>query len=50
MVSQKGLNGRYIHLMKDLIDLIPHNKQEVKIERGSVKAQIDQTCYERACN
>lgn len=26
LVSQKGLNGRYIHLLRDLIDLIPHNK------------------------
>ena len=36
--------------MRDLIDLIPHNKQEVKIERDAVKEQIDQSCYERSCN
>ena len=36
--------------MNDLIDLIPHSKQEAKIEREDTKGQIDALCYERSCN
>lgn len=50
MIAQRGLNGRHRHLMNDLVDLIPHSKTQAKMERGSVKDQIDQTCYERSCN
>lgn len=30
--------------------LIPHHKQETKIERKNVKDQIDQLCFDRSCN
>lgn len=50
MVCQRGIEGRFRHLMNDLIELIPHSKKECKIEKKNVKDQIDELCYERSCN
>ena len=50
MVCQRGIEGRFRHLMEDLINLIPHSKKEAKVEKKQVKEQIDELCYERSCN
>lgn len=33
MVCQRGIEGRFRHLMEDLINLIPHSKKEAKVEK-----------------
>ena len=50
MVCQRGIEGRFRHLMEDLINLVPHSKKEAKVEKKQVKEQIDELCYERSCN
>ena len=50
LLCQRGINGRFMHLMEDITLLIAHSKRENKIERKRVKEQIDAICYERSCN
>ena len=50
MITQRSLEGQFKKLLDDLINLIPHSKQETKVERKNVKEQIDELCYERSCN
>ena len=33
MVCQRGIEGRFRHLMEDLINLVPHSKKEAKVEK-----------------
>lgn len=33
MVCQRGIEGKFRHLMDDLINLIPHSKKEAKVEK-----------------
>ena len=37
LVCQRGIGGRYKKLLEDLKNLIPHSKQEMKIERKEAK-------------
>jgi len=50
MTAQRGIEGRFRHLMNDLSLFIPHAKKEGKVERKKVKDQIDELCFERSCN
>lgn len=50
MVTQRSLQGQFTKIIDDLCLLIPHHKQESKIERKGVKDQIDQLCFDRSCN
>lgn len=50
MTAQRGIEGRFRHLMNDLSLFIPHCKKEGKVERKKVKEQIDDLCFERSCN
>ena len=50
MVCQRGIEGRFRHLMEDLCNIIPHSKKQSKIEKKQAKEQIDELCYERSCN
>jgi ribosome biogenesis protein BRX1 len=36
--------------MNDIIDLLPHSKKEVKVERKIAKDIIDDLCFSRSCN
>jgi ribosome biogenesis protein BRX1 len=37
MVTQRGIEGRFRHLLNDLVELIPHSKKEAKIEKKQAK-------------
>ena len=50
VLCSRGVNSRYRHLMNDVIDLLPHSKKEVKIERTVVKGMIDDIAFDRSCN
>jgi ribosome biogenesis protein BRX1 len=50
LVCQRGIEGRFRHLMEDLVGLIPHSKKEQKVEKKQAKVQINELCYERSCN
>ena len=50
MLCSRGVISRYRHLMKDLMDLLPHSKKEAKVERKVVKDVIDDLCFQRSCN
>lgn len=50
VISSRGINHIYRHLVTDVIGLIPHAKKDSKIERKTVKNEIDALCLERACN
>lgn len=50
MCTQRSLEGKFKQLFLDLHNLIPHSKTEAKIEKKSVKDQIDALCFERSCN
>jgi len=49
-VCQRGIGGRYRGLLDDLINLIPHSKQEAKVERKQAKIEINELCFARSCN
>ena len=50
ILCSRGVNSRYRHLMNDVIDLLPHSKKEVKVERKIAKDIIDDLCFQRSCN
>jgi len=37
MVCQRGIEGKFRHLMEDLVMIIPHSKKESKIEKKQAK-------------
>jgi len=45
VLCSRGVNSRYRHLMNDIIDLLPHSKKEVKVERTAIKSIIDDICF-----
>lgn len=50
VLTSRGINHIYRHLVKDVFGLIPHAKKDSKIERKQVKEELDELCLERACN
>lgn len=50
IVSSRGINSQFRYLIIDIMGLLPHSKKEAKIERKTVKNEIDDLCLERSCN
>lgn len=44
------MNSSFRQLMSDLLLLLPHGKQESKIERKIAKDYINDLCFQRSCN
>ena len=49
VVASRGVSHSERYTMNDLIDLLPHAKKEVKIEKNIAKTELNEICYNHDC-
>lgn len=50
VLSSRGITHRYRHLMKDIIDLLPHSKKDSKLDTKQALWVINEACDMKGCN
>jgi len=50
VLSSRKVTHQERHLMKDIIDLLPHAKKECKIEKNVAKDELTEVCSNHNCN
>lgn len=50
MFAARGINHRDRHLMKDLRTLMPHHRDESKMERSKTLSVVNEVCTMKHCN
>lgn len=50
MFAARGINHRDRHLMRDLRTLMPHHRDESKIERSKTLSVVNEVCSMKHCN
>lgn len=50
ILSTRGITFRYRHLMKDLLDLLPHAKKDSKLDTKQALWVLNEVCDMKGCN
>ena len=50
VIASRGISSKDRHLVNDITELLAHGKKDSKVERKTVKSDIDDLCFDRSCN